>query len=219
MVSRRSASICVGACPSNVGSKGSLRRSFWVTSPVCGGALLILLLSFIVAVQHGNPLGTSRTLWIGDSTVLLAPVEGVKIGFPGASIAQLQQALSHAMQSRDDYDQVIVMVVGQLYYGRSYASLMVDLNRLAIDIEENIGVRPLVIDPKVIRDLVRVEKFSYDNKHLTGFEHSLLPEGFNDNLYPFLAVVVFKNPRCFFERYSLCNQFLQLQFFSVLACY
>jgi len=126
-----------------------------------------LLLSFIVAVQHGNPLGTSRTLWIGDSTVLLAPVEGVKIGFPGASIAQLQQALSHAMQSRDDYDQVIVMVVGQLYYGRSYASLMVDLNRLAIDIEENIGVRPLVIDPKVIRDLVRVEKFSYDNKHLT----------------------------------------------------
>ncbi len=110
----------------------------------------------------------STTLWVGDSIVSWAPVEGIKYSHRGGDTANLIEEVEKTLWPRIRYSRIVI-ITGTADIHRGVPPDFVDANieRLSNFLEAIYEVSPIVVYPYEIAEITNDPENTTDGVHLT----------------------------------------------------
>jgi hypothetical protein len=140
-----------------------------------GVALTSMVVSYILFAASFLSNEPPKTLIIGDSWALLAPIQGHKLAEGNADIDRIQQLLR--LWPDTEYDQVLIVIGrAQIAHGATTQETERDIKRLAEVVRQKFGRRPIVANLKYMEKLLSNPEYTTDHNHLNVDGYALLFE-------------------------------------------
>ena len=125
-----------------------------------------------------------KTLVIGDSWALLAPIHAHKLAEGNASIERISGLLT--IWPDTEYDRVLIIAgVANIYSGATIEETERDLKALEAQVEKRFNIKPIVADPRYMLEILDNDTYLTNENHINVqgyaklFEHMGVPVKIN----------------------------------------